>query len=89
MSITDLNEYRRAREATASPEIPRIHRKDINDHCTLYAVKHERRAVVQAEIDFMLAHLEFGPGGWGEFNRPCRIGGEYVATGLIVRFPDV
>jgi hypothetical protein len=87
LNVTDLAHYRAKRERK---QTARIMRKHINDYCTLYAVVHESRDVVQASIDFLCANVEtFGSGGFGEFNRPMRQGSTYVACGMTVRFPEI
>jgi hypothetical protein len=89
MSITDLNEYRRARNA-GSPLAAVISESDPHnpDH-SWHLIVHERREAVQSQIDGLFAEVEsFGAGGAGQcLGIGCQ-GGLHFAIVETVRFPD-
>jgi hypothetical protein len=91
MSITDLNEYRRARDAGTMPLATVLTDVDPDNPDTAWhLVVHETRDAVQSQIDGLIASVQsFGNGGYGSADGPHRRDGKYFAIVKTVRFPDV
>ena len=97
MSITDIAEIRRQREAATRREpavfirMPKFGWCDDDDptrfHRTGFVIQDLSAAVVQAAIDGLMAEIEAFGNGYGSFTHPVRRGAYYFSVGETIVFP--
>jgi hypothetical protein len=89
--ITDLNNYRREREAETRAARVFV-RHEIDPECvnrTWFVIGGETYDAVQAKILALMAEVESFGNGEAHFDGPHRFSGVYFATGHVVVRPDV
>lgn len=90
MSITDLSEYRRARDASSTLATVLTDVDPDNPDCAWHLVVHEQYDPVMSQIEGLKAGVEsMGSGGYAHIDGPHRRYGKYFAIVKTVRYPDV